>query len=109
MVLVGRELRTTSVDVEDATDRAELVGAHVIGLVLRTRGRRSLRRGGRNTSSTPDLPAITATAAPAAPKLPAVPEEERPSPADDADGDSATVGYSHPGANGSGSSPTSGA
>lgn len=42
MLLVGRELRTTSIDVEDATDRAELVGAHVIGLVLRSRERRSL-------------------------------------------------------------------
>jgi succinoglycan biosynthesis transport protein ExoP len=41
MLLVGREMRTTSIDVEDATDRAELVGAHVIGLVLRSRERRS--------------------------------------------------------------------
>jgi polysaccharide biosynthesis transport protein len=49
MLLVGRELRTTSIDVEDATDRAELVGAHVIGLVLRGHERRSFstrRRAG---------------------------------------------------------------
>jgi polysaccharide biosynthesis transport protein len=38
MLLVGRELRTTSTDVEDVVDRAELVGAHVIGLALRAKG-----------------------------------------------------------------------
>jgi Mrp family chromosome partitioning ATPase len=67
MLLVGRELRTTSIDVEDATDRAELVGAHVIGLVLRSRERRSLslrRRpatgptGRPRRSSDPDVPEV---------------------------------------------------
>jgi Mrp family chromosome partitioning ATPase len=67
MLLVGRELRTTSIDVEDATDRAELVGAHVIGLVLRSRERRSLslrRRpatgptGRPRRSGEPDVPEV---------------------------------------------------
>ena len=54
-------MRTTTIDVEDATDRAELVGAHVIGLVLRSRERRSFgrrRRGGR--IGTPSAPATAA-------------------------------------------------
>ncbi|MGL5858106.1 MAG: hypothetical protein ACRC35_06820 [Angustibacter sp.] len=37
-VLVGQEMSTTSVDVEDVLDRAELVGARIIGLALRPRG-----------------------------------------------------------------------
>jgi succinoglycan biosynthesis transport protein ExoP len=61
MLLVGRELRTTSIDVEDATDRAELVGAHVIGLVLRSRERRSFSV--RRRSGAPARPAAPSASA----------------------------------------------
>jgi Mrp family chromosome partitioning ATPase len=65
MLLVGRELRTTSIDVEDATDRAELVGAHVIGLVLRSRERRSFsvrrRSGSPAGPAGPAGPAVSST------------------------------------------------
>lgn len=55
-LLVGRELRTTSVDVEDAAEQAELVGARVIGLTLRARASRSVtRRPGTSPSKAPAI------------------------------------------------------
>ena len=57
-LLVGRELRTTSVDVEAAAGQAELVGARVIGLVLRT-GRVSPKSARRRRPS-PAKPAAIA-------------------------------------------------
>ncbi len=75
MLLVGRELRTTSTDVDDVVERAELVGAHVIGLALRAKGHPAAPDPAAAGPAAPD-PAAAGPAAPdPAAAGPAAPDE----------------------------------